>query len=105
MTRFPNFPVKKMDSKRLIIFIVLSMGILLLWQQYFAPKPQPQVHRPKMDDPDDDDGPFVGEPPLTVRGSREMYRAAWDRISKLLQEKPQCENLSPDVAASLQVAS
>jgi len=42
MTRFPNFPVKKMDSKRLIIFIVLSMGILLLWQQYFAPKPQPQ---------------------------------------------------------------
>ena len=32
-----------MDSKRLIIFIVLSMGLLLLWQQYFAPKPQPHA--------------------------------------------------------------
>lgn len=31
-----------MDSKRLIIFIVLSMSILLLWQEYFAPKPTPQ---------------------------------------------------------------
>ena len=63
--------------------------------------------RPTLDAPadPDDDGPTVGEPPLTVRGSREMYWAAWDRISKLLQEKPQCENLSPDVAASLQVAS
>ncbi|MBV8046895.1 MAG: membrane protein insertase YidC [Paludibacterium sp.] len=30
-----------MDSKRLIIFIVLSLGILLLWQEKFAPKPQP----------------------------------------------------------------
>ncbi|MFC3626728.1 membrane protein insertase YidC [Vogesella amnigena] len=28
-----------MDSKRLIIFIALSFGILLLWQNYFAPKP------------------------------------------------------------------
>jgi YidC/Oxa1 family membrane protein insertase len=28
-----------MDSKRLIIFIVLSMGILLLWQRFIAPKP------------------------------------------------------------------
>ncbi len=32
-----------MDSKRLIIFIVLSMGILLLWQEYFMPKPAPQA--------------------------------------------------------------
>ncbi|HJV07750.1 MAG TPA: membrane protein insertase YidC [Chromobacteriaceae bacterium] len=32
-----------MDSKRLIIFIVLSMGILLLWQEYFAPKPAVQA--------------------------------------------------------------
>jgi YidC/Oxa1 family membrane protein insertase len=39
LTRSPNFPVKKMDSKRLIIFIVLSLGILLLWQHYFAPTP------------------------------------------------------------------
>lgn len=31
-----------MDSKRLIIFIVLSLGILLLWQEFFAPKPLPQ---------------------------------------------------------------
>lgn len=31
-----------MDSKRLIIFIVLSMGILLLWQEYFAPKAPPK---------------------------------------------------------------
>jgi YidC/Oxa1 family membrane protein insertase len=30
-----------MDSKRLILFIVLSLGILLLWQEKFAPKPQP----------------------------------------------------------------
>ncbi|SCK11786.1 membrane protein insertase YidC [Vogesella sp. LIG4] len=28
-----------MDSKRLIVFIALSFGILLLWQEYFAPKP------------------------------------------------------------------
>lgn len=28
-----------MDSKRLIIFIALSFSILLLWQEYFAPKP------------------------------------------------------------------
>src|SRR5436309_14897347 len=28
-----------MDSKRLILFIALSLGILLLWQNYFAPKP------------------------------------------------------------------
>ncbi len=28
-----------MDSRRLIIFIALSFGILLLWQEYFAPKP------------------------------------------------------------------
>lgn len=41
MTRYPNFPVTKMDSKRLILFIVLSLGILLLWQEKFAPKPQP----------------------------------------------------------------
>ncbi|BEV72636.1 MULTISPECIES: membrane protein insertase YidC [unclassified Paludibacterium] len=30
-----------MDSKRLILFIVLSLGILLIWQEKFAPKPQP----------------------------------------------------------------
>lgn len=30
-----------MDSKRLILFIVLSMGILLLWQHYFMPTPAP----------------------------------------------------------------
>jgi YidC/Oxa1 family membrane protein insertase len=47
MTRSPNFPVKKMDSKRLIIFIVLSLGILLLWQQYFAPKPLPHQEQPQ----------------------------------------------------------
>lgn len=29
-----------MDSKRLIVFIVLSMGILLGWNEFFAPKPQ-----------------------------------------------------------------
>lgn len=28
-----------MDSKRLVIFIVLSFSILLLWQEFFAPKP------------------------------------------------------------------
>jgi YidC/Oxa1 family membrane protein insertase len=32
-----------MDSKRLIIFILLSVGVMMLWQQYFAPKPQPQA--------------------------------------------------------------
>ena len=43
MTRFPELSgIVEMDSKRLIIFIVLSMGILLLWQEYFAPKPAPQ---------------------------------------------------------------
>lgn len=31
-----------MDSKRLIIFIMLSLGILLGWQEFFAPKPTPQ---------------------------------------------------------------
>lgn len=70
-----------------------------------APKPQPQVHRPKMDDPDDDDGPFVGEPPLTVRGSREMYWAAWKRIHVLPPEKYPCETTSASSVASLQVAS
>ncbi len=30
-----------MDTKRLIAFIVLSFGILLLWQEYFAPKHAP----------------------------------------------------------------
>lgn len=29
-----------MDSKRLILFIALSFGILLLWQEYFAPPPK-----------------------------------------------------------------
>ena len=28
-----------MDSKRLILFIALSFGILLLWQEFFAPPP------------------------------------------------------------------
>jgi YidC/Oxa1 family membrane protein insertase len=30
-----------MDSKRLILFIALSFGILLLWQEFFAPPPKP----------------------------------------------------------------
>ncbi|KZE27747.1 protein translocase subunit yidC [Crenobacter luteus] len=30
-----------MDSKRLILFIALSLGILLLWDHYFAPKAPP----------------------------------------------------------------
>ncbi|AXK39040.1 membrane protein insertase YidC [Crenobacter cavernae] len=30
-----------MDSKRLILFIALSLGIILLWDQYFAPKAPP----------------------------------------------------------------
>ncbi|GGY08914.1 membrane protein insertase YidC [Paludibacterium paludis] len=30
-----------MDSKRLISFIVLSLGVLLLWQHFFPPKPAP----------------------------------------------------------------
>lgn len=28
-----------MDSRRLIIFIVLSLGLMLLWEKYFAPTP------------------------------------------------------------------
>ncbi|MCG8996087.1 membrane protein insertase YidC [Laribacter hongkongensis] len=31
-----------MDTKRLIVFIVLSFGLLFVWQEYFAPKPQPK---------------------------------------------------------------
>ena len=32
-----------MDSKRLIIFITLSLAILLGWQEFFAPKPVPKT--------------------------------------------------------------
>ncbi len=28
-----------MDSRRLIIFVIISLGILLLWEKYFAPAP------------------------------------------------------------------
>lgn len=31
-----------MDSKRLVVFIALSMSILLLWQHFFAPQPSAQ---------------------------------------------------------------
>ncbi|MDF0604513.1 membrane protein insertase YidC [Neisseriaceae bacterium TC5R-5] len=36
-----------MDSKRLIIFIALSMAILLGWQHFFAPKPTPPQRAPQ----------------------------------------------------------
>jgi YidC/Oxa1 family membrane protein insertase len=32
-----------MDSKRLIIFIVLSFAVMTLWQRFFAPPPAPQT--------------------------------------------------------------
>lgn len=31
-----------MDTKRLIVFIALSFGLLFVWQEYFAPKPAPK---------------------------------------------------------------
>ena len=31
-----------MDSKRFILFIMLSMSILLVWQEFFSPQPTPQ---------------------------------------------------------------
>lgn len=37
-----------MESRRLVLFILLSMGVLLLWQHYFMPPPAPQeVAAPK----------------------------------------------------------
>lgn len=33
-----------MDSRRLIIFVVLSIGLLFIWDNYFAPKPLNNIH-------------------------------------------------------------
>ncbi len=37
-----------MDTRRLILFIVLSLGLMVLWDKFYAPKPQPaaQVSAP-----------------------------------------------------------
>lgn len=48
MTRFPELSgIEKMDSKRLIIFVLLSVGILFGWNEYFMPKHTPQQQAAK----------------------------------------------------------
>lgn len=61
-----------MDSKRLIIFIVLSVGILLLWQHEFPPKPVPAQVQQTQQAPQQADKPVAAaaEAGRLTRGQR-----------------------------------